>query len=119
MQWRVPVPLGTEIDFELVDGALGEFADGTTVEVDFVLDQASSKIVEFNVQPSSDDEWFGAESLGLLAADGGWRVAVQDRTRIQLIWEGADAPDELTLVAGYPLWLPVEDPVTVFTAGGE
>ena len=116
--WRLAVALGSEVVLDLSDGARGEFADGTSVTVDFVLDQTSSKIVDVDVEAATD-EWHGAESFGLRADDARWRIATQDPHRIQLIWEGGDAPDSMVLVADYPQWLPVLEDVVVMGDGTE
>ena len=64
--------------------------------IETVLEQRFSTIVQFGFDEVDDDWQFPA----VLPLDGSWRVSGRQGGGIQLIWDGADAPDRVTLEDG-------------------
>jgi hypothetical protein len=107
--WRLATPVGEAVTLPLEVGAMAGFEDGAEIVIDTVLDQVSSTIVQLDSR-LPEDPWHHGSSLAVITVpDPGWRVGFRfnQSSNVQLIWAGTDAPDEIEVVQGYPLWLPV------------
>ena len=107
--WRIAVPVGEAVTIPLEAGAQAAFEDGARIEIDTVLAQVSSTIVQLDSR-LPDDPWLHGSSLAMVdVLDPGWRLGFRfnQSSNVQLIWAGTDAPDEVELIQGYPRWLPV------------
>ncbi len=117
--WRIAVPIGETVTVPLESGANAAFSDGTEIEVDAVLEQLSSTIVQLNSR-LPDDPWHHGSSLAVVEIrDPGWRIGFRfnQSSNVQLIWAGGGAPDEVQLEQGYPLWMPVAAETVVIGEG--
>ena len=114
--WRAATPLGDHVELAVESGATDSLEGGTEFVVATVLVQTTSTIVQIDVD-RPHGEW---ESLGGLVqpADHGWRTSFRDGG-IQLLWEGADAPDRLTLDEWVPIWRPLGDDSVVWSGGSD
>ncbi len=117
--WRVAAPERSSVTVPLEPGERRTFPNGATAEIETVLEQANSTIVQLN-SLLADDPWMAGHSLAFISVpDPGWRVGFRfnQSTNVQLIWEGAGAPDEVELVQEYPEWQPVAADTIVIGAG--
>ena len=93
--WREARTRGDRVEMSIEVGATGVFQSGT-MTIETVLEQRFSTIVQFGFDEVDDDWQFPA----VLPLDGSWRVSGRQGGGIQLIWDGADAPDRVTLEDG-------------------
>lgn len=90
--WRVPTPFGERIELTVVEGASGSFRSGVAT-IETILEQSTSTIVQIDFDRAGAD-WHNGVPRPL---DPRWRVSGTSGGGIQLIWDGADAPTEITL----------------------
>ena len=112
--WRLAVPVGSELTLPVEVGARRVFPDGSTIEIDTVLEQSSSTIVQLN-STAADSSWTGHSFGAIRTEDPGWRISFRfgQASNVQLIWEGSGAPDELLLTQVDPAWIPIDSDVVV------
>lgn len=118
--WRLAVPVGEVVTVPLESGARATFSDGAEIEIDTVLDQLNSTIVQLGSM-LPDDPWYHGSTLALIAVDDpGWRVGFRfgQSSNVQLIWAGGDAPGSVDLVQGYPNWIPIAAETVVIGSEG-
>ncbi len=94
--WRIAVPFGETVEVPLRSGETATTRTGSVV-IETVLEQSVSTIVQFDFD-ENDHEW-GFSSFPL-PTDPRWRTSGRQEGGLQLIWEGADAPDTVTLQDG-------------------
>ncbi len=90
--WRAPVPFGERIVLPIESGETAALRGGT-VTIETVLRQSVSTIVQIDYD-DADSIW---GSGFVLPAEPGWRTSGRQGGGIQLIWEGDDAPETVTL----------------------
>jgi hypothetical protein len=117
--WRIAMPVGETVTVPLESGASATFSDGTEIEIDAVLEQLSSTIVQINSR-LPDDPWHHGSSLAVVdVRDPGWRVGFRfnQSSNVQLIWAGSGAPNEVELEQEYPMWIPIAAETAVIGEG--
>jgi len=111
IEWRVATPLGDRVELPVESGASATLRSGQ-VRIATVLDQSNSTIVKIDVR-GLGGEW---EPHGNpLPLDQGWRAAGPEGD-YQLVWDGADAPDQLVLEDTAAAWRPVQGSILVYAA---
>jgi hypothetical protein len=101
--WREARPRGDRVELPIEVGETGVFASGT-MTIETVLEQRFSTIVQFDFDETDDDWQFPA----VLPLDSAWRVSGRQFGGMQLIWDGADAPDRVILEDGGFVMRPVD-----------
>ena len=118
--WRLAVPVGSKLAVPVEVGARGVFPDGSSIEIDTVLEQSSSTIVQLN-STAADASWTGHSLGAIRTEDPGWRTSFRfgQASNVQLIWEGSGAPGELVLSQIDPAWTPIDADVVVIGGADE
>ena len=91
--WRVAVPFGERVELPIESGAIADLRRGR-VNVETVLEQSVSTIVQIDFERAGD-AW--DVTVSLRPVDSRWRVTGRQGGGLQLIWEGADAPESVVL----------------------
>ncbi len=112
--WRLAVPVGGEMTLPVEEGAAGSFPDGSTVEIDRVLEQSTSTIVQLD-STATEAAWTGHSLAAFRTQDPGWRISFRfgQSSNVQLIWEEPGAPGEVVLIQLDPAWRPIAADVVV------
>ena len=115
VRWRLAAPVGNSVTIPISTGERRTLPDGATIEIDTVLEQATSTIVQMDSK-LADTSWLHDSRAPVVPADPGWRVSFRfnQSSNMQLSWEDVGAPTQLDLVQAYPEWVPlVADTVVV------
>jgi len=116
--WRRAVLAGSSVTLPLEEDATGTLADGTVLTLRTVLEQATNTIIQVDVETPDMGDWHPDGPIAR-ASDGRWRLSGGfGGGDFQMIWEGEDGPDEITLIQNSPMWEPVADQVTIIGEGG-
>jgi hypothetical protein len=116
--WRWARLVGSSVTLPLERDATGTFGDGTELTMRTVLDQATSTIIQVDVEAPDLGDWHPVGPVAR-ADDARWRLSGGIvGGDFQMTWEGDDAPDAITLIQNYPVWEPVAARVTIIDQGG-
>lgn len=111
--WREARSRGDRVEMPVEVGATGVFQSGT-MTIETVLEQRFSTIVQLDFEEVDDDWQFPA----VLPIDDYWRVSGRQFGGLQLLWDGADAPDRIIFEDGGIRMGPVEGQLRVVDQQG-
>jgi len=127
--WRVAVPAESVVELAGTGGASAELYDGTTMQIQTILEQRTGALIDFDLQRPVDpwrvtiDQGFAA-STEFVGEGPGWRRASSTIsgvgpgggiTGFQLVWHEPTAPEIVRVRASFVSWEPLDGEVTVWS----